>query len=115
MGYSVVVGRLCLAMLLGLFACSAEQSYGRDSDSHDKQGPGFPPPINLDPPHPGWEHLVIDSLADDSWRFEQGGGDPCSCSDQDCREDWVSEHLGCDLCVTLLCRSSDVHVCTRCP
>jgi hypothetical protein len=38
----------------------------------------------------------------------------CECSDLDCVEEWIEEHLGCDLCAHVACEGGTVGVCVPC-
>lgn len=43
-----------------------------------------------------------------------GDTDACACADDTCRDTWVRENVGCDLCVALDCADGAHHTCVAC-
>lgn len=66
---------------------------------------------------PDLEHVNV-PLPDASPTYPfapEAAGDVCACETSDCVTDWIEEHVGCDVCVTLVCDDGPTGGCVRCP
>ena len=45
---------------------------------------------------------------------EAAGDDACACETNECVVEWIEEHVGCDVCVTLVCDDGPIGGCVRC-